>query len=295
MNITARCILLPCALILLGPALHGLEIKGFKPDQRIAYKETTTQSGDPVTLHLNVFEPDDHQASDQRPAIVFFFGGGWVGGSPSQFYPHCQHLAERGMVAISAEYRTKSGHGTDPRACVLDGKSAIRYIRQHAKSLGIDPDRIAAGGGSAGGHVAAATGTLTQFDEPGEDADISSKPNALVLYNPVFDNGPDGYGHQRVKAYWKDFSPMHNIDSSTPPTIVFLGTKDHHIPVATAKKYQSLMKKAERRCVLHLYENQPHGFFNYGKSSKKRDSPDHYQITTKHLDSFLSSLGWITE
>ena len=56
----------------------------------------------------------------------------------------------------------------------------------------IDPERIAAGGGSAGGHVAAACGTLSGFDEESEDETISSRPDALVLFNPVFDNGPGG-------------------------------------------------------------------------------------------------------
>ena len=81
--------------------------------------------------------------TDKRPAAVFFFGGGWVGGSPRQFYPKCHLLAERGMVAISAEYRTKKSHGTDPRACVEDGKSAARWIHEHAAELGMIQHGIA--------------------------------------------------------------------------------------------------------------------------------------------------------
>ncbi|MDB4796380.1 alpha/beta hydrolase fold domain-containing protein, partial [Akkermansiaceae bacterium] len=110
-----------------------------------------------VELKLHVFNPEGHKASDSRPAIVFFFGGGWNGGSPKQFYPHSEHLASLGMVAISAEYRVKSRNKTTPMECVKDGNSAIRWVRSHAKELGINPDMIAAGGGSAGGHVAAAT------------------------------------------------------------------------------------------------------------------------------------------
>ena len=76
-------------------------------------------------------------------AIVFFFGGGWVGGTPKQFFPHCTYLASRGMVAISAEYRVKDRHGVTPLECVLDGKSAVRWVRAHASELGIDPTLIA--------------------------------------------------------------------------------------------------------------------------------------------------------
>src|SRR5210317_2600573 len=126
----------------------------FKPDKAVVYKKVGQ-----VELNIHVFNPPDYAASDKRPAIVFFFGGGWNGGSPSQFYPHCAYLASRGMVAMSAEYRVKTRHGTSPRECVKDGKSALRWIRIHADDLGIDPNKLAAGGGSAGGHVAAATAT----------------------------------------------------------------------------------------------------------------------------------------
>ena len=187
----------------------------FAPDKILAYKEAGG-----ATLHLHMFTPEGHKPADKRPAIVFFFGGGWKEGCPSQFYPHCEHLASCGMVAIAAEYRVESRYRTTPRECVLDGKSAVRYMRKNASALGIDPDRIAAGGGSAGGQVAAATGTVKGFDEGVEDLHISSRPDALVLFNPVFDNGPDGFGYAWVKDYWREFSPMHNINKETPPDSV---------------------------------------------------------------------------
>jgi acetyl esterase/lipase len=259
----------------------AVETTGFTPDTTITYK---TVGGNQLQLH--VFYPEGHSPSDRRPAIVFFFGGGWVNGSPSQFYPHCEYLASRGMVAMAADYRVSSRDNTTPRECVVDGKSAIRWIRQHAADLGIDPDRIAAGGGSAGGHVAAAAGTVDGFEEAGEDRNISARPDALVLFNPVFDNGPDGYGHDRVKDYWKAISPMHNIDSSTPPTVVFLGTKDKLIPVATAIAYKERMEAAGRRCDLHLYDGKEHGFFNYR-------NPDNYLQTVLEMDRFLASMGYL--
>ena len=138
------------------------------------------------------------------------------------------------MVAISAEYRVSSRHGTLPFECVTDGKSAIRWIRQHAKTLGVDPDRMAAGGGSAGAQVAVAAATVMAFDEPSEDLRVSAKPSALVLFNPVFANGPGGFGHERDKNRWQEFSPLHNIAKGICTTIVFLGSKDSLIHVSTA-------------------------------------------------------------
>jgi len=269
------------ALVVLCAAwASALEIDGFEPDESVVYKRV-----DGIELKLHIFKPEGHRAGERRAAIVFFFGGGWKSGSPSQFYPQCEHLAQRGMVAISAEYRVEKRNKTSPRECVKDGKSAVRWIRQHASELGIDPERIAAGGGSAGGHVAAATGTVKGFEEDGEDLGISSRPNALVLFNPVYDNGPGGYGHSRVKEYWREFSPLHNIDKTTPPTIVFLGTNDKLIPVETARKYKRIMEKNGRRCELHLYDGEPHGFFNHGKKC--------YQKTVTAMDAFLESLGYL--
>jgi len=250
------------------------------------YKEA---SGSRLKLYL--FRPEGHQAGDKRPAIVFFFGGGWNGGSPKQFEPHARYLARRGMVAIVADYRVKSRQKTSPFECVKDGKSAVRWLRKNSERLGIDPSRLAAGGGSAGGHVAAATGTVPGLEEDGEDTSVSSLPNALVLFNPVFDNGPMGYGHSRVKDRFREISPIHNLSKKTPPTIVFLGTKDKLVPVSTAQRYKKLMEKSGGRCDLHLYKDQPHGFFN-GPDRGGAFNP-YYLKTVTAMDRFLASLGYL--
>ena len=259
--------------------------EGPQPTQKVVYKTV----GD-VKLSLHLFEPLGHPSGDARPAIVFFFGGGWVGGSPSQFYPHCAHLASRGLVAVAAEYRTKNKHGTSPYACVKDGKSAIRFMRANANQLGIDPQRLAAGGGSAGGHVAAATATVTGFNEETDDTQISCVPNALVLFNPVYDNGPEGYGHDRVRQEWETFSPLHNIRRGLPPAIVFLGTKDKLIPVKTGQAFRDKMRDVGSRSELMLFDDQPHGFFNFGRSENR-----YYHRTVAAMDQFLSSLGFLTD
>ena len=237
-------------------------------------------------LFLHAFNPKGHKASDRRPAIVFFFGGGWNGGTPKQFDPHCRYLASRGMVAITAEYRVKSRNKTTPFECVKDGKSAIRWVRANADKLGVDSKNVAAGGGSAGGHVAAATGNCPGLEEEGENLKVSSKPDVLVLFNPVYDNSSKGYGHDRVKSRWKEISPMHNIRKGAPPTIVFLGTKDKLIPVSTGQEYEKRLVAVGSRSELHLYEGATHGFFNKSKG-------DAYPDTVIKMDDFLNSLGWL--
>lgn len=251
-----------------------------------ARREIYKRVGD-VSLSLEILAPEGHAADDARPALVFFFGGGWKSGTPEQFRPQAKYLAARGMVAVLADYRVSSRHGTTPFECVADGKSAIRWLRTHADRLGIDPARIGAGGGSAGGHVAAAAGVVPGLDEAAEDGAISSKPDALVLFNPVFDNGPDGYGHDRVKPRWREISPLHNVAEGAPPTVVFLGTKDRLVPVAAAEAYVEAMERVGSRCELHLYDGQPHGFFNRGRTKRC------YQQTVFEMDRFLASLGWL--
>jgi len=275
------------ACVLLAVVLSAVSVVVAQKPPQPTRKQTYKTIGD-VRLQMHIFEPDGHRAQDRRSAIVFFFGGGWVGGRPSQFYPHAAHLAQRGMLAMCAEYRVRKTHGTTPFECVQDGKSAIRWVRQHAAELGVDADRIAAGGGSAGGHVAAATATVPGLDRPGEDLGTSAQPGALVLFNPVYDNGPGGFGYDRVQARYREISPLHNIDQKTPPAIVFLGTRDKLIPVSTARDFQARMTGVGVRSELILFADQPHGFFNFG-----RGDGSHYRKTVAAMDGFLRSLNYL--
>jgi len=252
------------------------------PDLQI-YKEV-----DGYSLNLHIFRSPAHiSGAAPKPAIVFFFGGGWAGGTPTQFYPQCEYLADRGMVAMAAEYRVKSRHNTTPFECVMDGKSALRWIRKNAAKLGVDPERIGAGGGSAGGHVAAAVATVPGLNEEGEDLSISCLPDTLVLFNPVYDNGPGGFGYPKLKDRYREISPMHNLREGMPPTIVFLGDQDRLIPVSTAEKFRDEMHKLGNRSELVVYPGQSHGFFNQGKPGGG------YLKTLQEMDKFLNSLGWL--
>lgn len=251
--------------------------------------EIVYKTVDNIDLKLHVFVPEGHNKDQKRACIIFFFGGGWVNGSPEQFYPQCEYLKSRGMVAISAEYRIESLHNTTPIESLKDAKSAIRWLRMNAGELGIDPDRIASGGGSAGGHLAAACGTMTTIEEADEKDSVSCIPNALVLFNPVLDCSPAGFGNARLQDKWKGFSPLHNITSSCPPSIVFLGTADKIIPTATAEKFKQEMDQAGVCSMLFLYEGQEHGFFNFKDSGNI-----YFYKTVIEMDKFLMSLGYIS-
>jgi acetyl esterase/lipase len=244
----------------------------------------TTPQGE---LKIEIFFPPDWKASDHRAAIVFFFGGGWTHGDRKQFVPQCEYLAGRGMVAATADYRIKSKHGTTPDKCVEDAKSAVRWMRQHAGELGLDPARLAAGGGSAGGHLAAATALVPGFDPPGEDAAVSSVPNALVLFNPVMDlrgialHFMPGTGEEQAKLA-RNLSPNEFISKQTPPAIIFFGTKDQ----LGIGGQEAIDKSAiaGNRMELYLAEGMTHAFFN---------KPPWRESTLRQADEFLTSLGYL--
>lgn len=241
---------------------------------------------DTTFLGMDILYPPYVKQGEKLPAIIFFFGGGWKGGSINHFRPHAEYLSSRGMIAVIVDYRVESRNGTTPFDAVRDAKSAIRYLRIHHEELGIDPNRIIAGGGSAGGHLAAATAHVEGLEEAGEDLSISSKPQALVLYNPVYNNGPGQYGYDRIGERYPEISPRHNIKEGAPPTIVFFGTEDPLVSPETAQDYDAAMEAVGSRCETFLYEGQKHGFFN-------TRNPKYYRETVYQTDKFLTSLGYL--
>ncbi len=236
-------------------------------------------------LKLWIFGESDPKAP--KPAIVFFFGGGWNSGSPNQFENQARHFAKRGMIAITADYRVKSRQGVQVVECVRDAKAAIAWVRENAQRLGIDPTKIAASGGSAGGHLAAATGTISGF---GSD----ECPNAMILFNPACTLAPiagwqpegagAGLSVERLGAEASQISPAHHIGPHTPPTLILHGKADTTVPYASVVAFESVMRKASRPCKLVGYEGAGHGFFNRGEDSAK---------TLAEADSFLVDLGWL--
>jgi acetyl esterase len=251
--------------------------------QKILYKQI-----DDTKLYMEIYNPESMDSAKKYPVIVFYFGGGWSSGSTSQFEPHAKYFTQRGMVCVLVDYRVKERQQTTPFESLKDAKSSIRFLRENANKFHIDTSKIVASGGSAGGHLAAATALIDDYNESSDNKSTSCIPNALVLYNPVIDNGPGGYGYNKIGEAYKNFSPLHNIREGMPPAIIFLGTNDQIIPVETAKYFQKAMEKVKSQCVLKLYEGQGHGFFNY-------KNLENYKKTVFETDAFLQSIGFLKE
>lgn len=305
--------LLSTILLLASGALHAAEDL---PEPPVSWKYPPEMPGASVEVYrevngnkLNayVFTPPQHQASDRRPAVLFFFGGGWKGGTPGQLLPQSLYLAQRGMVAIPCDYRVLSRHGVIPQDCLRDAKAAIRWARANAARLGIDPARIVAAGESAGGHLAAATALVPGFEE-GAHPETSSMPNALVLFNPAVLLSPaDGHPgllsdvsltsiSARTQGRPQEISPYHFIRAGLPPSILFHGTKDEAVPFPTVELFAKAMTAAGNRCELKAYEGQPHGFFNPGRGQgePRAEANRCFHRTIRELDAFFVSLGYLT-
>jgi acetyl esterase/lipase len=124
-------------------------------DLRREPREIVYKTADNVKLQVHVYTAEGRAPGEKRPAILMIHGGGW--GSPGPFLtaPHCRYFALRGLVAVNVEYRlVKKGSAVRIADCVADCRDALRMVRQKAAGLGIDPERIAVAGDSAGGHLA---------------------------------------------------------------------------------------------------------------------------------------------
>jgi len=253
-----------------------------EPTRTVAYKTVGDRE-----LHLDLFEPVDHKPSDRRACFVFIHGGGWTSGNPRRMYTYCDHFAKLGLLCASVEYRlvNKASPGTTPFDCVKDGRSAIRYLKEHAGQLGIDPDKIVVAGGSAGGHVAAATALFDDVNEATDDARVSSTPAALVLLYPVIDTGPEGYGNAKCGANWQQISPVDHVRAGLPPTLVFHGTGDTVTPFAGAKRFDDAMRAAGNRCELVVHDGGVHGYFLYERAL--------YDAAVARTEEFVRSLGFL--
>ncbi len=270
------------ALIILGLSTVS---RAEAPDNEVRTETRTYKTTPQGDLGMILQYPEGWNASDHRPAIVFFFGGGWTNGSTEQFLDQADALARRGMVAARADYRVKSRQGVTPDKCVEDARSAMRWLKKHASELGIDANRIVAAGGSAGGHLAACTVTANAPDSEDDDRSISPRPSALVLFNPVvrFDNVPQLV--ERVDgdaALARRLSPTLDLDSENPPALLLYGTEDRLL--AQGQEYVDRSKAVGVRAELFTAEGVGHGFFN---------RPPWKELTIKRMIEFLESLGYI--
>lgn len=235
-----------------------------KPDQLMIYKTV-----DGIALRLHIFRPVHWTPSDKRAAFVVFHGGGWIKGAPWEYYPFARMAARSGRIGICVEYRLvdTAKRLSPPVNCIKDGRSSIRFIRTHATSLGIDPDKIIAAGISAGGQIALSTALLDEFNESQDDLSVSCKPNAVVLYSPVVDCSPQGFGNNICGEDWQKFSPLYQVRAGMPPCLIFHGTGDTITPYAGVLEFGKKTVALGNTCDLIITPNAQHTWFRHNISA----------------------------
>ena len=241
-------------------------------------------------LIVHIYYPQNWKASDKRPALLCYHGGGWVKGTPGHFAKQSQYFSKRGMVTMCFEYRLLKTNAANVADCLIDAKAAYQWVFDHAADLGVDVQKLVLMGGSAGGHLASAVALCPNPDV--KAGSLPVKPYAMVLYNPVLDV-PEFVGEKDYATKGIDdattVSSMHHLSKDAPPTLVLHGTKDPVVPFSTASKFIDGLKALGVQATLIPYEDRKHGFFN----AKKNQMEDHHKSITD-ADDFLTGLGLLS-
>lgn len=216
------------------------------PDRSFIYREVGGQA-----LSVHVFFPVGHESRMPANGILLFHGGGWSAGAPEWTFATARRFADWGLVAVAVQYRLSEGHIT-PIEALDDACAALGWARQHADDLGLT-GRLIGYGVSAGGHLVAATATISC---PGGEAG----PDALLLWSPALDVAADGWFRKQLRgrASVAAYSPVAHVGPSTPPTSIIHGSEDTLTPLAGARRYCDRLRRTGTICDLNVYEGVGH-------------------------------------
>jgi len=262
----------------IGPKFEKELLKDAK-----TYVYKTTQDGD---LLIHVFFPEGHEKTDQRSAFLFFHGGLWDKPMVTQFIPQCMHFVSRGAVAATAEYRISKTHKTTPVESILDAQTALLWLRKNHQFLGVDTNKITAGGAGSGAHISLCAAMHKEVER---DNFYTSRPDALILYSSIVDTSGKTPGAERFPTarIAKKTSPMSHIRRNLPPAIFFHGREDATSPITTVQKFANKYGNKTRKCVFSPYSHATHSFFNFNVNR------DHYVHTIESADGFMVDLGMV--
>lgn len=231
------------------------------PDSLPGAETFVYRMAEPEPMRLHVFKPKDWNADEQRPALVFFFGGGWTRGTPEKSASWAKYAASLGMVGIAPDYRTRDRFDTSPLEAVADARAALRWVQENATKLGVDKNRIAVGGSSAGGHVALWTAIARMPPGSCETESPLQKPAALILFSTVSDTSLlSGYTPMRFGTNATALSPIHQLECPMPPVLAFHGDADPLVPAQQAIALRDKLKAMDGACELVLVPGGNHGF-----------------------------------
>jgi acetyl esterase/lipase len=252
-----------CIYALCNATIDGVQME---TKDQIRHIQEVYKTIDTFKLKVDIFYTDQTFQKENNTAIVFFHGGGWAYGTPSEFFTTCERYAKMGIVTFSVDYRLSIENGIAPSKTIspiesiMDAKSAMRWVRGNAGKLHIARNRIVAAGQSAGGHLALSTAMIDDYNEKSDNLSISCSPNAVLLFSACV-NTVEGWcdrmlGDRRDKIW--SISPFHNVRKGLPPMIEFHGTDDEQVPKWTVQFFESEMEKEGNYFEQHMYEGRKH-------------------------------------
>ncbi|MFP5393965.1 MAG: alpha/beta hydrolase [Gammaproteobacteria bacterium] len=232
-------------------------------------------------LRADIVQPTPAQ-SGPRPAMILIHGGGWSAGHRDEFSQFAQLLASRGILAMLIDYRLA---GPDARwpAQAVDVASAVWYLRENARRLQIDTQRIGALGGSAGGHLAAWLATTDSINPNG----THSRVDLLIsLWGPwdLTLSQPDLRGDARnmIRALLgaaedKAASPLFSIDRHSAPALLIHGSDDTLVPPSQSRRACNALREAGVECRLLILEGENHSI----------QKPENAALVLDHIGRFI--------
>ncbi len=263
--------------------------------------------GRPQRLDLYVRYARDLKV--RRPGVLFIHGGGFTGGDKAEYRSASvsADLARAGYVVVSCNYvlGPKDKPGVWPRN-IADCRDAVRWMRANADALGLDPDRIAVAGGSAGGYLALMVGLSDDKAGPGGDsaAKHSAKVSAVIDFYGVVNFSKHGKGQVPgiSAAEQAVYLPENQCDPQDPPVLILHGTADTTVDIAQSDAMAKALRAAKVSHEYVVVEGAPHTFDLHpkGKSWKRtgvfagaevNSSSETPDITQATLDFLARTIG----
>jgi len=243
----------------------------------VAYTDLVYQRDGDRRARLDIYTPAGALPARGRPAVLAIHGGGWRGGSKRGYGPMAAALVEHGYVVVAVDYRLSRPGAPSWPANSDDLRAAVRWLRGHAAVYGVDPNRIAVMGASAGGHLAALLATCPEGPSPGSEPRpaISARVQAVIdFYGPsdlpalaaespyagaalalYLGGGPDD-----VPDRYEAASPARHVTRDTPPMLLIHGTDDWNVPLDQSRRLSAALAAEGVRHRLIIVEGARHGF-----------------------------------
>lgn len=238
------------------------------------------------SLDAHIFQPHKLEKGKKYPVIAMFHGGSFFEGKPDWFFSSAEAYAKEGWIAVAVEYRVADRHGNTLPEAISDGKSMVRFLRSHAHKFQLDPHKILVTGNSSGATIALAVATTGEIlDEKSEDLQISSRPNAVIANAGLANLKEAGYWWQEdfSENFIDKISPLNNADKDLPPMLLFHGTRDNSVDIASIRKFASEAKETGNNVELIELNGAPHMIWRIPYFSKQMEEP---------RKNFIQELKW---